>query len=260
MENVSQQWGTSEAQCPGRHVYRIVGQICFSSKNAQENLELGGFGGAGDRVQKRGERRERAGAGARQAGGGRQAGGRRAGGGRSWGRRCRWATASPRRPLRPSRRCRLVVRLSLRGQPRRRSDQGTGGTWGARSQPEFGVCPGRRVDGSEASRAVFPGPHGCRGPQLHPLSPKRRPFPETPPPLSWPRSGREAVAGRASGHRGLCRGPRPASGQRRTTPTRPVSRGVAHPDWRPRHQLRLCESCPRQPGMCQEWRCDDLRR
>lgn len=181
----------SEAQCPGRHVYRIVGQIRFSSKNAQENLEVGGFGGAGDRVRKRGERRERAGA-----------GGRRAGGGRSWGRRCRRAAASPRRPLRPSRRCRLVVRLSLRGQPRRRSDQGTGGTWGARSQPEFGVCPGRRVDGSEASRAVFPGPHGCRGPQLHPLSPKRRPFPETPPPLSWPRSGREAVAGRASGTEG----------------------------------------------------------
>lgn len=53
---------------------------------------------------------------------------------------------------------------------------------------------------------------------------------------------------------------RPASGQRRTTLTRPVSRGVARPDWRPRHQLRLCESCPRQPGMCQEWRCDDLMR
>lgn len=55
---------------PGRHVYRIVWQIGFSSKNAQENLEVGGFGRAGDRVRKRGEQRER-------AGGGREAGGRR---------------------------------------------------------------------------------------------------------------------------------------------------------------------------------------
>lgn len=72
-------------------------------------------------------------------------------------------------------------------------------------------------------------------------------------------AGRPWRGGRPA-QRALSGTARPASGQRRTTLTRPVSRGVAHPDWRPRHQLRLCESCPRQPGMCQEWRCDDLMR